>query len=88
MYKKSEHSQKIKLKNLSRESTQPIIKVIGVKAAEWKIIKIIIIIKTSSTGQRVKNKIVYKLLTQPHKHLHHEKQKNKLREETNDWLLP
>ena len=33
----------------------------------WK--KNIIIIKTSSTGQSWKNKVVYKLLSQPHKHL-------------------
>ena len=52
------------------------------------IIIVIIIIKTSSTGQSEKNKIVYKLLTQPHKHLHHRKLKNKLGEATNDWLLP
>ena len=49
---------------------------------------IIIIIKISSTGQSGKNKIVYKLLTQTHKHQHHIKQKNKLIEATNDWLLP
>ena len=38
----------------------------------WWLI-IIIIIKTSSTGPSRKNKIVYKLLTQPHKHLRHGK---------------
>ena len=50
---------------------------------------IIIIIKTSSTGPSGKDKIVYKLLTQPHKQLHHAKLKNKLREATNeiDWPL-
>ena len=47
---------------------------------------IIIIIKTSSTGQSMKNKIVYKLLTQPH--THHGKLKNKLMEATNDLQLP
>ena len=52
------------------------------------IIIIIIIIKTSSTVPSEKNKIVYKLLTQPNKHLHRENLKNKLREATNDWLLP
>ena len=39
------------------------------------IIIIIIIIKTSSTGPSGKNKIVYKLLSQPHKHLRHRKLK-------------
>ena len=39
---------------------------------------------TSSTGQSKKHKIIYKLLTQPHKHLRHLKLKNKLREATND----
>ena len=34
-----------------------------------------IIIKTSSTGQSGKNKVVYKLLSQPHKHLRHGKLK-------------
>ena len=38
----------------------------------------IIIIKTSSTGPSKKKKIVYKFPTQPHKHLHHGKLKNKL----------
>ena len=52
------------------------------------IIIIIIIIKTSSTGPSGKNKTVYKLLTQPHKHLRHGKFKSKLREATKDWLLP
>ena len=36
----------------------------------------IIIIKTSSTGSSGKNKIVYKLLLQPHKHQLHGKLKN------------
>ena len=45
---------------------------------------LIIIIKTSSTGPPGKNKIVYKLLTQPHKQLQHGKLKNKRREATND----
>ena len=49
---------------------------------------IIVIIKTSRTGRGGKTKIVYKLLSQPHKHLRHGKLKNKLREATNDWLLP
>ena len=34
------------------------------------------------------NEIVYELLSQPHKHLLHGKLKNKLREATNDCLLP
>ena len=34
-----------------------------------------IIIKTSRTGPSVKNKVIYKLLSQPHKHLLHEKRK-------------
>ena len=51
------------------------------------IIIIIVIIKTSSTGTRGKNKIAYKLLSQPHKHLRHGKLKNKDTEATNDWLL-
>ena len=46
------------------------------------IIVIILIIKTSSTGPRGKNKIVYKLRTQPHKHLHHRKLKTKPAAET------
>ena len=37
------------------------------------IITIIIIIRTSSAGQSGKNKMVYKLSTQPHKHLRHGK---------------
>ena len=45
----------------------------------------IIIIKTSSTGPGGKNKIVYKLLSQPHKHaLGHGKLKKKLGKATND----
>ena len=48
------------------------------------VIIIIIIIKTSSTGPIGKNKIVHKLLTQPHKHLRHGKTKKQLREATND----
>ena len=43
----------------------------------------IIVIKTSSTGSSGK-KIVYILLSQPHKHLYHGKLKNKLREATSD----
>ena len=39
------------------------------------IIIIIIIIKTSSTGPSGKNKIAYKLLSQPHHHLRHVKLK-------------
>ena len=42
------------------------------------------IIKTSSTGPSRKNKVVYKLLPQPHKHLRQGKLKNKLREATSD----
>ena len=38
---------------------------------------IIIIIKTSSTGPSGKNKIVYKSLSQSHKHLRHGKLINK-----------
>ena len=48
----------------------------------------IIIIKTSSSDPSGKNKIVYKLLMQPHKHLLHGNTENKLMEATNDWLLP
>ena len=44
----------------------------------------IIIIKTSSTVQNGKNKVVYKLLLLPHKHLRHGKEKKtQLREATN-----
>ena len=57
-------------------------------ASEPVIIIIIIIIKTSSTGPIGKNKIVYKLLTQPHKRLRHERLKNELREATKNLLLP
>ena len=39
---------------------------------------IIIIIKTSITGPSWKNKIVYKLLSQPHKHLRHRKLKKRV----------
>ena len=47
----------------------------------------IIIIKTSSTGTSLINKVVYKFLLQPHKHLSHGKlKKTQLREATNDWL--
>ena len=46
---------------------------------------VIIIIKTSSTGPSMKNKIVYKLLTQPR--THHGKLKNKLMEATNNLQL-
>ena len=46
--------------------------------------QVVIIIKTGSTGPSGKNKIVYKLLSQLHKHLRHRKPKNKLREATND----
>ena len=35
----------------------------------------IIIIKTSSTGSSGENKVVYKFLSQPHKHLRHRKLK-------------
>ena len=44
---------------------------------------IIIIIKTSSTGPNGKNKIVYKFLSQLHKHLRLGKLENKLIEATN-----
>ena len=48
-----------------------------------------IIIKTSSTDPSGKNKVVYKLLSQPHKHLRHGKlKKAQLREATNGWLHP
>ena len=54
-----------------------------------RVIIIIIIIKTSSTGQGGKTKLLYKLLSQPHKHLRHEKQKKtQLRETTYAWLRP
>ena len=52
------------------------------------IIIITMIIKTSSTGPSGTNRIVYKLLMQPQKHLHRGKLKNKLKEATNIWLLP
>ena len=52
------------------------------------IIIITIIIKTSSTSPSGKNKIVYKLFSQPHNYLRHGKLKNKLREATNNWLRP
>ena len=42
-----------------------------VKSEAIAIIIIIIIIKTSRTGPSWENKIVYKLLTKPHKHLRH-----------------
>ena len=38
----------------------------------------IIIIKASCTGSSEKNKIVYKFLSQPHKHLRHRKLKNQI----------
>ena len=41
--------------------------------AFWIII--IIVIKTSSTGPSGKNNVVYKLMSQPHKHLRHGKWK-------------
>ena len=48
---------------------------------------IITIIKTCSTGPSWKNKVVYKLLSQPIKHLLHRKlKKTQLREATNGWL--
>ena len=48
------------------------------------IIIIIIIIKTSSAGPSLKNKDVYKLLSQPHKHLRHViLKKTQLRKVTN-----
>ena len=52
------------------------------------IIIFIIITNTSSKGPGGKNKSVHKLLTVLHKHLPHGKLENKLREATNDWLLP
>ena len=43
-----------------------------------------VIINTSSTGPSEKNKVVYKLLSQTHKHLRHGKlKKTPLREATN-----
>ena len=39
---------------------------------DYVVIIIIIIIKTSSTGPSGENKVVYKLLSLPHKHLRHE----------------
>ena len=48
---------------------------------------IIIIIKISSTGTSGKNKVVYKSLSKPHKHLRYRKlKKTQLREATNGWL--
>ena len=49
----------------------------------------IIIIKTSSTGPSGKNKVVYKLLSQPHKHLRHGKlNKTQLGDAPNGRLHP
>ena len=46
-----------------------------------------IIIQTSSTSPNLKNKIIYKLLSQPHKHLRHRKlNKILIMEATNGWL--
>ena len=48
-----------------------------------------IIIKTSSTVPSEKNKVVYKLLSQPHRHLRHGKlKKTQLREATTAPLNP
>ena len=54
------------------------------------LIILFIIIKSSSSGPRGKNKIVYKLISLPHKHLHHGKQENTTRGKqlSNNWLLP
>ena len=50
---------------------------------------IIIIFKSGRTGPSVKNKVVYKLLSQPHKHQCHGKlKKAQLREATNGWQHP
>ena len=51
---------------------------------------LIIIIKTSSIGQNDKNKVVLKLLSQPHKHLRHEnllKKHNSTKQPTVDCTL-
>ena len=48
---------------------------------------VIIITKTISTGPSKKKYVVYKLLSQPHKHLRHEKtKKTQLMETMNSWL--
>ena len=55
----------------------------------WYFIFIIIVIisKTCKTGPSRKNKVVYKLLSQPHKQPRHAKlKKTRLREATNGWL--
>ena len=50
------------------------------------IIIVIIIIKTSSKGPSGKNTIVYKLLSQPHKHLSHGKLKKSTTQGSNQRL--
>ena len=50
--------------------------------------RVIIIIKTSSTGPSWKNKIVYKLLTQPHKHLRHGKTEKQTQERIQRLTAP
>ena len=47
-------------------------------------ILVLLLLKPATEAQKEKNKIVYKLLTQHDKHLHHEKLKSKVREPTND----
>ena len=59
----------------------------GLVSAYWLLL-LLLFNKTSSSCPSRKNKIVKKLLSQPHQHLYQEKLKNKLREVINDWLFP
>ena len=50
--------------------------------------KLLLFLKPAVETLVGKTKIICKFLSHAHKHLHHGKLKNKLREATNDWLLP
>ena len=54
---------------------------VGCRSGGLVVVKGIIIIKTSSAGPSGSNKVAYKLLSQPQKHLRYENLKTQLREE-------
>ena len=51
-----------------------------------ELIIITIIIKTSSTGPSLRNKVIYKFLSQQHKHLRHEKNEENTTQGSNQQL--
>ena len=76
LFRKSNNNNNNNNNNTMRQRSPSINKGCHVKPDYTTTVIIIsIIIETSRTGPSGKNKVVYKLLLQPHKHLHHRKLK-------------